>query len=117
MSSNSPVSYAIVSAVLAVLLLPAASVKVEALTEIEDVPDVLAVGVKVAEYKSTEPVKSDSVPFETVMSSNIKFVAGSDNVNVIVEVSPALSVPLPERAIKTVGAVVSMVKSAASSEV
>jgi hypothetical protein len=46
--SNTPVSKGIVSDELAVLLLPAVSVNLEALTEIEAVPDVLAVGVKVA---------------------------------------------------------------------
>ena len=54
-----------------------------------------------------EPERSPSVPPMTVTSPDTKSVEDSDSVKVIVSVSPDLSVPLPERAIDTVGAVVS----------
>jgi hypothetical protein len=47
----------------------------------------------------------------------MKSVEASDSVKVIVSVWPDLSVPLPERAIDTVGAVVSIVTSDAVEEV
>jgi hypothetical protein len=56
-----------------------------------------------------EPENKEIAPPVTLMSSDAKFVAASDNVNVIVSVSPVLSVPKPEREIDTVGAVVSTV--------
>jgi hypothetical protein len=47
----------------------------------------------------------------------MKSVEDSDSVKVIVSVWPVLSVPLPERAIVTVGAVASIVTGAAAVEV
>ena len=54
-----------------------------------------------------DPAKPESVPPVTVTSSAAKSVAASLRVNVTVVVSPLLSVPVPDRVMVTVGAVVS----------
>ena len=101
------VSYAIVKVVLAVFPFAAASVNTPAPTEIDAVPDELTVGVNVAVYAVPEPLKPEIVPPETVTSLSMKFVEGSDNVNVSASVAPTPRDPEPLRAIETVGGVVS----------
>jgi hypothetical protein len=92
---------------LAVLLFPAWSVNLFDVTESDAVPEVFAVGVKVPVYEVPEPEWVPSVPPVTVTSPDTKSVEDSDSVKVIVSVWPVLSVPLPERAIVTVGNAVS----------
>ena len=101
------VSKSINSAELAVFTLLAASVNTPAPTEIDAVPDELTVGVNVAVYAVPEPLKPEIVPPETVTSLSMKFVEGSDNVNVSASVAPTPRDPEPLRAIETVGGVVS----------
>jgi hypothetical protein len=101
------VSKSINSVELAVFTLLAASVNTPAPTEIEAVPDELTVGVNVAVYAVPEPLKPEIVPPETVTSLSMKFVEGSDNVNVSASVAPTPRDPEPLRAIETVGGVVS----------
>jgi len=103
------VSYAILRAVLAVLRLGTASLNTPAPTEIDAVPDELAVGVNVAVYEDPEPLKPDNKPPETVTSPTTKFVDDSDSVNVNKSVPPTPKVPEPFREIETVGGVVSIV--------
>jgi hypothetical protein len=101
------VSKGIDNAELAVLPFPAASVNTPAPTEIEAVPELPGVGVKVAVYVVPEPLKLDNAPPEIVTSPSTKFVAGSDSVNVSASVAPTPREPEPLRAIETVGGVVS----------
>ena len=106
------VSYAIDVAVLAVLLLPAASVNAPAPTEMDPEPEfVLVVGVKTTEYTVDDVVVSgDSVPPEKVISPTTKVVEASDNVKVIVSVWPIFKAPEPVRTSDTVGTFVSIVR-------
>jgi hypothetical protein len=101
------VSYAMLSAVLAVFPFAAASVNTPAPTEIDAVPDELDVGVNVAVYVVPEPLKPDNVPPETVTSLSIKFVEFSDNVNVSTSGEATPSDPEPLRAMEIVGTTVS----------
>jgi hypothetical protein len=82
------VSYVNDTALLAVLLLPAASVNRVPATEMEPVPEfVLAVGVNTTEYTVDDVVVSALiVPPEKVMSSAAKVDDASDSVKVIVSV-------------------------------
>jgi hypothetical protein len=80
------VSYATVSAELAVLPLPAASVNAFAATEIDAVPAAPDVGVNVAVYEEPEPANDDNAPPDTVTSPTTKFDVDSENVNVTVSV-------------------------------
>ena len=104
------VSYGMDSALLAVLLFPAASVNLDRATEIDPEPELtLLVGVNTTEYTVDEVVVSVLiVPPEKVMSSAAKDVDASDSVKVIVSVWPTVSVPVPPRETATVGAVVSI---------
>jgi hypothetical protein len=95
--------------VLAVFPFPTLSVKTPELTEIDAEPDEPGVGVKVAEYKTPEPLNPDSDPPESVTSPTAKFVAVSDNVNVSTSVSPIPNEFDPLREIDTVGDVTSIV--------
>ncbi|NDE21123.1 MAG: hypothetical protein EBZ98_05670, partial [Actinobacteria bacterium] len=79
-------SYATVSAELAVLPLPAASVNAFAATEIDAVPDPPDVGVNVAVYDEPEPANDDNEPPDTLTSPTTKSDDDSDNVNVTVSV-------------------------------
>ena len=88
---------------------PTGSEKAPTPTDMEAVPDVFAVGVKVAVYVVPEPVNVDSVPPVVEMSPATKFDADSESVNVIVDVCPAITAPIPDRVMVTVGAVVSTV--------
>ena len=93
---------------LAELLLPTVSVKVEPPTEIDPLPELeFAVGVKVAVYEVPLPEKLLIDPPDTVTSVEMKFVDDSESVNVIVSVSPDFNEPDPARVIVTVGARVS----------
>jgi hypothetical protein len=69
----------------------------------EAVPDVLAVGVKVAVYVVPEPVNVDSAPPVVEMSPATKSDADSESVNVMVSVWPDFSDPEPARVMVTVG--------------
>lgn len=106
-------------ALLAVLLLPAASVNRVPATEMDPVPEfVFVVGVNTTEYTDDEVVvRAPIVPPVTVMSSAAKVVDASDNVKVTVSVSPNFSVPEPARVNDTVGAVVSTLTTNAEDEV
>ena len=91
----------------AVLLLPAASVKTPAATEMFAVPVKPAVGVKIAVYVVPLPAKYESVPLVAVMSPTTKFVEASLSVKVIGAVPlPATVVTLD--VISTVGATLSI---------
>jgi hypothetical protein len=103
------VSKAIDNVELAVLAFPTASVNTPEVTEIRAVPEVPAVGVKVAVYEDPEPLKPDNAPPETVTSPTTKFEEVSDNVNVNTSVSPTPNELEPLRDIDTVGEVVSIV--------
>jgi len=93
---------------LAELLLPIASVKVEPLTEIDPLPELeFAVGVKVAVYEVPLPEKLLIDPPDTLISVEMKFAEDSESVNVIVSVSPDFNEPDPARVMVTVGARVS----------
>ena len=97
---------------LAVLVLPAASLNTPAPTEIEPEPVwVFAVGVKTAEYTVDDvEVNEESVPPDTVMSLTAKSFAASESVKVNVSVWPERRGPEPLRVMATVGAVESLVK-------
>jgi hypothetical protein len=96
------------NAVLAELLLPTVSVKVEPPTEMDPVPElVLVVGVKVALYEVPLPEKLLIDPPDTLTSVEMKFADDSDSVNVIVSVSPDFNEPDPARVTVTVGTRVS----------
>jgi hypothetical protein len=103
------VSYEILSAELASFPLPTESVNTPAPTEIDAVPDELAVGVNVAVYEDPEPLKPDNDPPETATSPTTKFVDDSDKVNVNKSVPPTPNEPELLREIETVGGVVSIV--------
>jgi hypothetical protein len=96
------------NAVLAELLLPTVSVKVEPPTEMDPVPElVLVVGVNVAVYEVPLPEKLLIDPPDTLTSVEMKFAEDSESVNVIVSVSPDFNEPDPARVMVTVGARVS----------
>jgi hypothetical protein len=82
------VSYVNDTALLAVLLLPAASVNRVPATEMDAVPEfVLTVGVNTTEYTVDDVVVNALiVPPEKVMSSAAKVVEASESVKVIVSV-------------------------------
>jgi len=90
------VSYVIVVAELAVLLLPAASVNAPLATDTEPEPlCVFAVGVNTTVYDVPETaVNDDRVPPLNVTSPTTKSVEASDNVIVNTEVSPDFKVDL-----------------------
>jgi hypothetical protein len=106
---STPVSYATFSVPLAVFTFPAGSVNVPIETVNVAVPDDSVVGVYVAVYVVPDPDNVDNVPPVVVMSLAAKSVADSDNVNEMVAVCPAATVPEPERVMEIVGAVVSTV--------
>ena len=89
-------SYVIVVAELAVLLLPAASVNAPLATDTEPEPlCVFAVGVNTTVYDVPETaVNDDRVPPLNVTSPTTKSVEASDNVIVNTEVSPDFKVDL-----------------------
>lgn len=94
---------------LTVFPFPTLSVKTPELIEIDAEPDEPGAGVKVAEYKTPEPLNPDSDPAESVTSPTAKFVDVSDNVNVSRSVSPIPNEFDPLREIDTVGDVTSIV--------
>ena len=103
------VSTATESCVAAVLLLPAASVKVLAKTLIVAGVVLLLVGVKVAVYVKPDPAKLESAPPTTVILEEIKAVeATSLSVKVRVAVWPDFKAVLSE-VMAMVGATVSTV--------
>jgi hypothetical protein len=108
-ANKMPVSYATLSEPLAVFEFPTGSVKAPIATVNVAVPDVSVVGVYVAVYVVPEPDSADNVPPVVVMSPATKSVADSDNVNVMVDVCPAVTVPEPDRVMVMVGTVVSTV--------
>jgi hypothetical protein len=58
---------------------------------IEAVPELLAVGVKVAVRVRPVPLMAERVPPDPVISPSAKPVGASEKVNVMVAVSPAFS--------------------------
>ena len=77
--------------------------KAPAATAIEPGPAKPGVGMKVAVYTAPVPLRAESVPPDTVMSSRPKVVTGSVTVKVIVAVEPTVSGPSPEQVIVIAG--------------
>ena len=96
--------HAIDSAALAVLLLPAASVNLLAVTEMVVVPEPDAGGVHVAVYVAPDPVNPLSVPPVTLTSPTAKLLEDSERVKVMVMSCPPPTVPEPGRVTVTEGA-------------